>query len=108
MSRFFGDQATKVSNHARAVCSKGCESLVLICEISASTASPRKLGVAGGYMGVGMDEIVTGLIATAFAETDSNAGLLPHPHAFVRLKIRSSRRWFTARLNSGVLISTQN
>ncbi|WP_157838028.1 hypothetical protein [Comamonas thiooxydans] len=108
MSRFFGDQATKVSNHARAVCSKGCESLVLICEISASTASPRKLGVAGGYMGVGMDEIVTGLIATAFAGTDSNAGLLPHAHAFVRLKIRSSRRWFTARLNSGVLISTQN
>ena len=37
--------------------------------------------VACGYMGVGVGEIVTGLISTAFAGTDGNAGLLPHAHA---------------------------
>ncbi|RDI10967.1 hypothetical protein DFO48_105483 [Comamonas sp. AG1104] len=42
------DQATKLSNQARAFCSKGRESLVLICEISAGSGVIGKLGVAGG------------------------------------------------------------
>ena len=37
--------------------------------------------VACGYMGVGVGEVVAGLIAMAFAGTDGNAGLLPHAHA---------------------------
>ncbi|MFN3731285.1 hypothetical protein [Comamonas testosteroni] len=42
------DQAAKVSNQACALCSNGCESLVLICEISAGSGVTGKLGVAGG------------------------------------------------------------
>lgn len=42
------DQADKLSNHARAFASKGCESLVLICEISAGSGVTGKLGVTGG------------------------------------------------------------
>ncbi|WP_172415243.1 hypothetical protein [Comamonas thiooxydans] len=41
------DQAAKLANHARAFCSKGCESLVLICEISAGSGVTGKLCVAG-------------------------------------------------------------
>ena len=37
--------------------------------------------VACGYVGIGVGEIVAGLVATAFAGTDGNAGLLPHAHA---------------------------
>ncbi|BDB69145.1 hypothetical protein Cthiooxydans_15570 [Comamonas thiooxydans] len=42
------DQSDKLPNHARAFASKGCESLVLICEISAGSGVTGKLGVAGG------------------------------------------------------------
>lgn len=42
------DQAAKVSNQARALCSKGCESLVLICKTSAGSGVTGKLGVTGG------------------------------------------------------------
>ncbi|MBL5979653.1 hypothetical protein JAO85_20455 [Comamonas sp. NyZ500] len=42
------DQTDKLANHARASCSTGCESLVLICEISAGSGVTGKLGVAGG------------------------------------------------------------
>ena len=41
------DQSDKLANHARAFDSKGCESLVLICEISACSGVTGKLGVAG-------------------------------------------------------------
>ena len=37
--------------------------------------------VACGYVGVGVSEVVTGLVATAFAGTDGNAGLPSHAHA---------------------------
>jgi len=37
--------------------------------------------VACCYVGVGVGEIVTGLVATAFAGTDGNAGLRSHAHA---------------------------
>lgn len=39
------DQSDKLANHARAFDSKGCESLVLICEISAGSGVTGKLGV---------------------------------------------------------------
>ncbi|WP_162989559.1 hypothetical protein [Comamonas sp. lk] len=42
------DQASKRANHARAFASKGCESLVLICEISTGSCVTCSLGVAGG------------------------------------------------------------
>ena len=42
------DQSDKLANHARAFASKGCESLVLICEISAGSGVTGKLGVTGG------------------------------------------------------------
>ena len=42
------DQSDKLTNHARAFCSKGCDSLVLICEISAGSGVTGKLGVTGG------------------------------------------------------------
>lgn len=42
------DQANKFPNHSRAFSSKGCESLVLICEISRGSGVTGKLGVAGG------------------------------------------------------------
>ena len=42
------DQSDKLANHARAVASKGSESLVLICEISAGSGVTGKLGVTGG------------------------------------------------------------
>ena len=42
------DQSDKLANHARAFASKGCESLVLICETSAGSGVTGKLGVAGG------------------------------------------------------------
>jgi hypothetical protein len=42
------DQSDKLANHARAFASKGGESLVLICEISAGSGVTGKLGVAGG------------------------------------------------------------
>ena len=42
------DQCDKLANHARAFASKGGESLVLICEISAGSGVTGKLGVAGG------------------------------------------------------------
>ena len=42
------DQAAKLDNHTCALCSKGRESLVLICEISAGSGVTGKLGVAGG------------------------------------------------------------
>ena len=41
------DQVAKLSNQARAFRSKSCESLVLICEISAGSGVTGKLGVAG-------------------------------------------------------------
>ncbi|WP_187427986.1 hypothetical protein [Comamonas sp. Z3] len=41
------DHSDKLANHARASCSKGSESLVLICEISAGSGVTGKLGVAG-------------------------------------------------------------
>ncbi|WP_057093038.1 hypothetical protein KV708_19680 [Comamonas thiooxydans] len=41
------DQSDKLANHARASRSKGSESLVLICEISAGSGITGKLGVAG-------------------------------------------------------------
>ena len=41
------DQCDKLANHARAFASKGCESLVLICEISAGSGVTCNLGVAG-------------------------------------------------------------
>ena len=41
------DQSDKLANHARAFASKGCESLVLICETSAGSGVTGKLGVAG-------------------------------------------------------------
>ncbi len=41
------DQVAKVSNQTCTVCSKGKESLVLICEISAGSGVTSKLGVAG-------------------------------------------------------------
>ncbi|UNV93091.1 MULTISPECIES: hypothetical protein [Comamonas] len=41
------DQAAKLSDQTCAFCSKGCESLVLICEISAGSGVTGKLGVAG-------------------------------------------------------------
>ncbi|WKL14276.1 hypothetical protein QYQ99_17870 [Comamonas testosteroni] len=41
------DQSDKLANHARASRSKGCESLVLICETSAGSGVTGKLGVAG-------------------------------------------------------------
>ncbi|KGG90844.1 hypothetical protein P245_15460 [Comamonas thiooxydans] len=41
------DQSDKLANHARALCSEGRESLVLICEISAGSGVTGKLGVAG-------------------------------------------------------------
>ena len=41
------DQSDKLANHARAFASKGCESLVLICEISAGSGITGKLGVTG-------------------------------------------------------------
>ena len=40
------DQSDKLANHARAFASKGCESLVLICETSAGSGVTGKLGVA--------------------------------------------------------------
>lgn len=42
------DQVAKLSNHARALYSKGCESLVLICEISAGSGVTGSLGMLGG------------------------------------------------------------
>ena len=42
------DQTAKFTNQLCALCSKGCESLVLICEISAGSGVTGKLGVAGG------------------------------------------------------------
>ena len=42
------DQSDKLVNHARAFASKGGESLVPICEISAGSGVTGKLGVAGG------------------------------------------------------------
>ena len=42
------DQSDKLANHSSASRSKGCESLVLICEISAGSGVTGKLGVAGG------------------------------------------------------------
>ncbi|MDH1472955.1 hypothetical protein N5F13_00470 [Comamonas thiooxydans] len=42
------DQSDKLANHARAFASKGCESLVLICEISAGSGVTGKLGAPGG------------------------------------------------------------
>ncbi|WP_162989573.1 hypothetical protein [Comamonas sp. lk] len=42
------DQPDKLANHARAFASKGGESLVLICEISAGSGVTGKLGIAGG------------------------------------------------------------
>ncbi len=42
------DQSDKLANHSRASRSKGSESLVLICEISAGSGVTGKLGVAGG------------------------------------------------------------
>ncbi|KWT64779.1 hypothetical protein APV28_5014 [Comamonas testosteroni] len=41
------DQFDKLANHACAFCNEGCESLVLICEISAGNGVTGKLGVAG-------------------------------------------------------------
>ena len=41
------DQAASLANQSCALCSKGCESLVLICEISAGSGVTGKLGVAG-------------------------------------------------------------
>ncbi|MEN2388060.1 hypothetical protein [Comamonas sp. A7-5] len=41
------DQSDKLANHARAFASKGGESLVPICEISAGSGVTGKLGVAG-------------------------------------------------------------
>lgn len=37
--------------------------------------------VACRYVGVGVGEVVAGLVATAFAGTDGNAGLRSHAHA---------------------------
>ena len=42
------DQSDTLANHARAFASKGCESLVLICEISAGSGVTGKLGVTDG------------------------------------------------------------
>ncbi|EXU79470.1 hypothetical protein AX13_05000 [Comamonas aquatica DA1877] len=42
------DQVDKLSNHACALCSVGCELLVLICEISAGSGVTGNLGVLGG------------------------------------------------------------
>ena len=42
------DQSDKLANHACAFASKGGESLVLICEISAGSGVTGKLGVASG------------------------------------------------------------
>ncbi|MCT9812404.1 hypothetical protein N0K08_17310 [Acidovorax sp. Be4] len=42
------DQVDKLSNHSRALCNTGCESFVLICEISRGSGVTGKLGVAGG------------------------------------------------------------
>lgn len=41
------DQADKLSNHSRALCSTGCELLVLICELPRGSGVGCKLGVAG-------------------------------------------------------------
>ncbi len=41
------DQACKPCNHCSALSSQGCESLELICEISAGSGVTGKLGVAG-------------------------------------------------------------
>ncbi|KWT65474.1 hypothetical protein APV28_4770 [Comamonas testosteroni] len=49
-------------------------------EVGVATGLERD-AVACGYVGVGVGEVVTGLVATAFAGTDGNAGLLPHAHA---------------------------
>jgi len=42
------DQSAKLSNHFCAFCSKGSESLVLICEISAGSCVAGSLGMLGG------------------------------------------------------------
>lgn len=41
------DQTAKLANHLCALCNKGCESLVLICEISAGSGVTGSLGIAG-------------------------------------------------------------
>lgn len=59
-------------------------------DLLAADHGPLEAGVAAGlecdavacrYVGVGVGEVITGLVATAFAGTDGNAGLLPHAHA---------------------------